>query len=340
MKIVYLKPKSGYRTSLRSDTLWGMICWAIRDLYGVEKLEALIESYQGGNRSAVQPFYISSAFPFKQVGKSKNCYFPMPQLPVREEDYQSLKGENFEAQKEELRKLKKERKKHLIEQYLFEKIIKGEQSDNDIEDKAPHQETLAVTHNTIDRIKGSTLELKGQGQLFHVEENFLLDKDNESKNQETVGLFFLAKGDLTLLEAALRYLEHTGIGGDKGIGKGNFEITVEDFELSEPADYNAMVNLSLYTPIKTETEIWQNSKSEFLNYTITDRQGKVGGLALNKKNIWKEVVTMFKEGSSFPKVEEKTVFGENRIVKNEKDGVVPFNISHYGMAFMVKMKIQ
>lgn len=340
MKIVYLKPKSGYRTSLRSDTLWGMLCWAIRDLYGAEKLVDFINSYKNES-SDTKPFYISSTFPFKQVGRDFHLFFPTPQLPILEKAYQPLEGETYEAQRKDLRQRKKERKKHLIERDLFEQVINGGISEIPNEEKSPKQETLAVTHNTINRIKGGTLELNKQGQLFHVEENFLLDPKNETKNKETVGLFFLAKGDTTLLESALRYLEHTGIGGDKGVGKGKFEISIKDFELKEPSDYNAFVNLSLYAPTEDETNNWQKSESELLNYTIIDRQGKVGGLALNNKNIWKEVVTMFKEGSCFPKVEGQIDFGENRVVKKQNiDKNVPFDIYHYGMAFMVKMKIQ
>ncbi|RMG73182.1 MAG: CRISPR-associated protein Csm7, partial [Bacteroidetes bacterium] len=32
--VVYMKPRSGFRGSLRSDTLWGTLCWAMRLLYG------------------------------------------------------------------------------------------------------------------------------------------------------------------------------------------------------------------------------------------------------------------------------------------------------------------
>lgn len=68
--IVYLQPKSAFSKSIpRSDTLFGAICWAISLLYGVKKLECLLECYI----EEKAPFIISSMFPYiKWDGKSKD----------------------------------------------------------------------------------------------------------------------------------------------------------------------------------------------------------------------------------------------------------------------------
>ena len=76
MKIVWLIPQSGYVTDLRSVTLWGTICWGIRYLWGEPALEGFIKRSQDGRPD----FVISSAFPFKQQGKTRTPFFPNPLL--------------------------------------------------------------------------------------------------------------------------------------------------------------------------------------------------------------------------------------------------------------------
>ncbi|MBC7196763.1 MAG: hypothetical protein H5U39_05870, partial [Deferribacterales bacterium] len=76
MKIVYLYPKSTFRTDLRSDTLWGILCWAIRLVYGNEELERIIKSYI----ERKPEFIISSTFPFIIKDDKKWHYLPKPNI--------------------------------------------------------------------------------------------------------------------------------------------------------------------------------------------------------------------------------------------------------------------
>ena len=46
--IVYLRPKLSYRTSLRSDTLWGLICWGISTVHGEKDIKGFIELCKEG----------------------------------------------------------------------------------------------------------------------------------------------------------------------------------------------------------------------------------------------------------------------------------------------------
>lgn len=62
-KIVYLKPRSSYRPAMRSDTLWGAICWEMHMLYGEEKLKKFIACYASDHDRA-EGIYLSSAFPY------------------------------------------------------------------------------------------------------------------------------------------------------------------------------------------------------------------------------------------------------------------------------------
>lgn len=66
---VTLQPRSAFGTPLAGDTLFGQLCWAIRERFGEARLTSLLEGYTEAN-----PFLVvSDAFPAGWV--------PRPQLP-------------------------------------------------------------------------------------------------------------------------------------------------------------------------------------------------------------------------------------------------------------------
>ncbi len=165
MKIVYLTPKSSFRNKFSSDSLWGLICWGIKNLYSEKKLEEFLDSY---NRTESDLLKISSAFPFKINGNRKVLYFPKPQLkPLDWNKYFS--GKTKEEKLKALRNLKDFKKIKLIPDDLFIRFLSGDLSEvsffendtlwlkkNDSDDfKFINQEIL---HNTIDKHSNSTLE--------------------------------------------------------------------------------------------------------------------------------------------------------------------------------------
>ena len=66
---ITLKPQSAFATPMKGDTLFGQLCWAIRNRYGEESLTSLLNGYPQGQPFAV----VSDAFP---AG-----YLPLPTLP-------------------------------------------------------------------------------------------------------------------------------------------------------------------------------------------------------------------------------------------------------------------
>ncbi len=341
---VYLEPQNGYKTPLRSDTLWGILCWAIRSVHGEPALVKFIADYQG-DKGALS---LSSCFPYielcnEQCDKKDNkyCkthYFPLPQL-YRDNP---LKAETFDDCVREMT-TRKDIKKNLtyVSQDLFEQILRGEKLPDDETliklAKPPAPASLPVTRNTINRIKGGTLERDGRGQLFHVDEHHLADK---------TGLFFLVKGDIKpLLLGALNYLSHAGFGGDRTVGKGWFKIHYnENFILNEPNEPNACTTLSLYHPNEKQGEIeyFEDDKfDEILNYTLELRGGRLG--FFNYKQVRKDAILMFKEGSVFPIKKGAAQYGKNPIVLTPDPVNNPglhHDVSHYGIGFMVKMNVE
>jgi len=336
-KIIYLTPQSTFITDLRSDTLWGIICWAIRNLYGNKELESFINSYQ----SEKPEFIISSAFPFTiNKNEDKIPCFPRPILPLKKfmpPDINKTTSEKVA----DVSLRKKIKKVTLLKKELFEKYITGSLDNNYIvtaikkEDKTifpPKPETESVTHNRIDRIKGGTLKINEAGQLFYSTEFYFA---NEDETKPGAGLFFLAKGNIEKIESVLRWLSHVGIGGDRSTGKGFFKFEVENFSLNEPTDYNSVTNISLYYPTKEELQLFKNNP--YFNYQLEKRQGYIGYLKYKKFD--KLPTMMFKEGSVFPAINNHQ-YGSNTIVKQQDEKAGLFhNVFQYGLGFMIKMNI-
>jgi CRISPR-associated protein Csm4 len=76
MKIVWLKPRSGYVTDLRSVTLWGSICWSIRYLAEDKQFHEFMDNCKAGKPD----FVISSVFPWKGRKGNRILFFPNPLL--------------------------------------------------------------------------------------------------------------------------------------------------------------------------------------------------------------------------------------------------------------------
>jgi CRISPR-associated protein Csm4 len=72
MEIVYLKPKSLFPTNLPSNMIFGAICVAIKEIYGEDGLDQMLDLFDGENN----PFVLSSAFPFVNGSDGKHHFFP------------------------------------------------------------------------------------------------------------------------------------------------------------------------------------------------------------------------------------------------------------------------
>jgi len=329
MKIVYLYPKSTFRTEFHSDTLWGILCWAIRMVYGNDELERILNSYI----EKKPEFIISSTFPFVKKNDEKFHYLPKP---ITKEIYEDQSQLSRKERIQNALKRKKLKKVQLLELNDYTTFIKDPSKSKEIIEKIAEEKNLfslqseSIPHNTINRLTGGTLKLENKsGQLFYVDEYYLNTFDENVK----AGLFFLVKGNTDKLEGALRFLNHIGYGGDRNTGKGHFIYELDDFSISEPNDFNAYTNLSLYYPTKEELEEFKNSN--LFSYQLVERQGFVGFNTY--KETYKPVTLMFAEGSVFPKIDVE-YWGQNKIVM-EKSERLPHNIYQYGFGFMIKIKI-
>ena len=80
---VVLKPKSSLQKIPASDTLFGALCWGIKEIYGEDKLTYLINHFDKDKSGF---FIISSVLPLLSDNKEEIPFYPMPYLPEPDSD--------------------------------------------------------------------------------------------------------------------------------------------------------------------------------------------------------------------------------------------------------------
>ena len=367
MKIVYMTPRSGYATDLRSDTLWGYVCWAIRYLWGEKELGEFIARHAAGKPD----FVLSSTFPFRKTGNQNTPFFPNPldmnELPVPKDlgeyrlrkrlvKYNLLSLHDFQ---EVLNgRLDRAGLVARITNYLDLQSGKAESLQDEIRENsvAPVRLVSSTTHNTIDRLRGGTYvarsldengNLTEAGQLFHVTDTWWVSpKTGQNDIESDTGLYFLVRGDEEAinkyLAPSLRLLRHLGIGADRTAGKGCFDFEMENFSIEEPdsADSMGVVTLSLFRPSEKELDEIEASDTTFLSYKLERREGFVGGYSKLRK---KEPVLYFREGSVFPRTSENQMpqyTGNIYMNKVSNSEELTHPVWSNGTAFMVNIKFK
>lgn len=244
---------------------------------------------------------ISSAFPFYE----KQYFLPKPmmRIPIKIDGYSK---EESSAEAKKLKKLK------YIEKSIFEKII---HNDEDIL-VPPGMFCLDGKYLTYDPIKKfidtSTQQRVrvptdgGDAIPYYVERIYFNQKDTTS------GLYFFVQAEdryfQTFIEL-LHLLGEEGIGTDRAVGNGHFNIELDKVEIELP-DSSYRLNLSLYWPKQEEVKggILKNS-----SYNIVKRGGFIAGYDKEEfRHLRKNSVFMFTEGSVFTSEDLKGNVGDLR----------------------------
>lgn len=337
MKIVYLKPRSSFRDNLRSDSLWGLICWGIKNLWSEETLLEMISGYQTGF-----PLKVSSAFRWVDTPEGRVRFFPKPQLPPF--DLQELvSGMSKKEKVARFTRLKEWRGQKTVREDVFFKFLSGDLDESGFfadeslwnpSEFGRRFKSETTIHNSINRLTGSTnrpddVDGPGPGGLYSRDDIFA----------SNAGLFFLLDGDpkyVSLAEAALRYYSHTGLMGDSSTGKNHFDITFDDYRVPGVKEATGFVSLSLYIPSDAEAEYFSANPGKCF-YEMETRKGKVSSAHLNAGDFWKKSVISFKEGATFPAM-NKNGYG---VLRKVKDVTQPnqFSVYQSGIAFNLPARI-
>jgi CRISPR-associated protein Csm4 len=214
-------------TPLQSDTLFGEFCWALRFIYGENRLRELL--------SREKPFGFSDLLP--------SGYLPMPKYPLSvsiesEEDYKALKKfkkQSFVKRNTLQECLEESGNLSELMNCLFRKFSESEEF---------YRKFLSV-HVSINRITGTAHE----GRLFHVEESFY------SVPLEVYLVFRSGLITKEEIEKTFKILGVMGFGARKSSGKGKFRvIEVKDAELPEKRKEGWFMSLSTGLPRRDEVE--------------------------------------------------------------------------------------
>lgn len=254
-------------------------------------------------KAFISSFAISSAFPYYDK------YFFMPRMQGR------LNITVTDAEEHEYRKqLKKVR---YIEQSLWLEMATG----NNLKIKKSQIKGSFIVPDGTFADEEKPLIFKSQiSQRVSVSrdgskdaEPFFFDWHYYAEN---AGLYCItdAKGDtLDKVKELFTILGETGIGTDKSVGGGKFNVDTFPFTYNEPSEANKSVLLSLYIPTQDElAEIMNNGST----YSLIQRGGYMAGSTNSQfRHLRKKMVYAFCTGSVF----ETTYNLEGKVVDLQPD---------------------
>lgn len=276
-----ITPLSAFGTRPLGDTLFGQLCWALRNRLGEERLADLLVGYTKGEPYVV----VSDALP---AG-----HFPRPVLPGHW--FASIEGSNRKAAKKRVW-LPADKFSEPVAEWLRHCVpgaaLGGNASD------VPHP------HNAIDRRTGTT----GEGfapysmarHWYGSRGDFVSQSGNYRFLPAKLDIYIaLDEGRLTVdeLRTALADIGQLGFGRDAGIGLGRFDLNALDrIDLPTRPDANAWLTLAPSTP---QGHAWDAARSF---YTVFTRFGRHGDMGVRLGSPFKTPVVLAARGAAFTPV--------------------------------------
>ena len=257
-------PLSAFGTPPKGDTLFGQLCWALRNRLGGERLTRLLDGYTAG-----QPFAVlSDALPAGHL--------PRPVLP----------GHWFNPLPGDDRKAVKKRAWLPVEHFATPVADWLQHCRAATELPGGKLASHPHPHNAIDRRTGTTGEgfapynmgrqWYGAGTALDI--HIVLDE---------------ARLPAADLERALGDIGELGFGRDAGIGLGRFRVDAFDaVVLPTQADANAWLTLA---PCAPQWLAW-DAKRCF--YTVFTRFGRHGDIGVHQGNPFKAPVLLANAGAA------------------------------------------
>lgn len=303
-----------------ADTLFGALCTAWRWLYGASSLQNdLLAPFVSAPKP---PFVLTSAFPFA----GEVLFYPKPLGQWRGVSVQS-------AQEKSLKRVQ------WVSQSILERWLNGES----LEFTSQHciaGGTAWVTPDEARHLQSFTDDETGEVVLWRssVVPRVTLDRVTSASQIWFFGQVAFVSGaglwcairyaDESLrvrVEACLRVLGDSGLGGERSAGLGLFEVeSARTVTLPGSASASYCMTLSPFCP--TEQQL-ADLIDDRLAYDVLARRGWVG--SLEGGSLRRKLVYMLTEGSVF-RCDPETPLG--RLVDVTPDGC-PHPVWRYGYAF-------
>ena len=287
-----LCPLSAFGTRLVGDTLFGQLCWAVRNRFGEDRLRELLAGYTENRPYAV----ISDAFP--------SGYLPRPSLPQHW----------FEEVADEDRKAVKKRAWLPIDK--FEEPLAAWLSHCKAGGEIPGAAPLSrpQAHNTIDRRTGTTgtdqFAPYAMSQLWFGQDlRRCGQRESGSDSSPEVRLDIYVVVDETRLgcedlRLLLSDMGSLGFGRDASIGLGKFRLDhLENVALPGQQEADAWMTLAPCAPQRLGFDALRSF------YQVFTRFGRHGDIGVYGPNPFKSPVLLAQTGAVLsPYKYESTAF--------------------------------
>jgi CRISPR-associated protein Csm4 len=254
-----ITPRSAFGTPPKGDTLFGQLCWAVRNHFGVERLVTVLDGYTVGHPFAV----VSDAFPAEHL--------PRPFLPSKMFD------EVVDAGRKALKKriwLPMEHVLKPMECWLMYCKSAGEVS-GAVPEECPQP------HNTLNRETGTT----GTGQFapYTMPQLWYGRKKADSREMDDpvqLDVYVVLDEERLSIEelrSLLSAIGEVGFGRDASIGLGKFMLeSFDPFDLPAQDDADAWLTLA---PCAPQGLGWHEDSCFYRPFTRFGRHGDIGVLS-------------------------------------------------------------
>lgn len=322
---IKLTPYGSMTSFPDSQTIFGSVCWSIRELYGEKELEELLDNF--GNHE--NRFVVSSSF--------AEGVFKAPMMTWATLDEIIEIGDRIHLGSSELSTISKQFKKiEYLSEEVFRSYLKGEMNrmevvEDLIFEKGKYKFSNGTLHykdeeitcteyceensrrNFINRLSGTTDE----GQLFYYKRFFL--------SPETKLFFLIKTKNIDYFLPLFRYMSDIAIGGDSSIGVNNYELHFEgEFNYRKSIEENTL--LSKYIPQYGEVD-WDRSYFGIsMGYYKVESRHEFSG-----EDIQKDQVGYLIEGSKVVLKQNKEIYGRLPVVKE----LMGKKVRHNGLGFFL-----
>lgn len=287
---------------LHSDTIFNAICNALAKLNGTQWVTDYLEGF-----SENPAFRISSGFPFS----GSDMFFPKPRSRA------NIDGELYQKYGKKLKKIGYLCKTH------FEKWIAGDELlEEDIESISGYDLSRLYKEMLLPKVSVSRID--AGSNIYFV---------GSMRFRKYSGLWFIVDCDDrtydTVVQPALRLLQHDGIGGKRTWGYGAFRLDDDRITIKLP-EGNAHLLLSLYYPDNSEKTLFAHQRSR---WDLVLRGGYANPYGL-KASEQKPQSLLISEGSVFgEKPKGKLIEFDSHI-----DGLN--KLYHNGIAYSIPISIR
>ena len=259
-------------------------------------------------------FTISSLFPYYQESEDKaSVYFlPMP-------------FQTHMPELEDVTMAKKVKKVQWVDCTLYSEVLKG-------------TNFFEGTDNLVNKIQASYLTsqdlplgIDGSKEFINSEVFQRVSKEDRTGQEDAwpfyidrltfkdySGLYFIAVGETSLLDEALKVLVLEGIGTDRNIGFGTFEYKKDIINLEIPSNADHQVSLSLLIP-ESPKQLKELMVSDKVAYDFERRGGWI--TSSTEHHLRKNAIYGFLPGSVFCNTDNNIVGKIVNLQPKDENGV-------------------